>query len=218
MRKKANEVTINECPECNGQIRILIRMLAGEAASSNGVFAICSRCKKEYYVCGLNDVPVYDKCAKTRKSVDNMVKHLWNKMQKAMREKTYVKLYKKFRVELDSICIPEIIKETPNVTPITMNEKVIGIICGTNNYIDCLYVLPEYRRQGYGKRAALEYVNKHLIFPGAITLHIINKNEPAKNFWNNLFELEEVETNSIDTLYEIISIKETFKSECIKEA
>lgn len=41
-----------------------------------------------------------------------------------------------------------------------------------------------------------------------IRLHIINNNNVAKDFLNSIFELKEIGSNPIDTLFQIVSIKE----------
>lgn len=117
----------------------------------------------------------------------------------------YVGLYKSFRAELDDMCIPQIINDLRIIHPIIADGKTVGMIGGFIDYIDCLYVLPEYRRRGLARKAALEYVDGNIKY--GIRLHIINSNEVAKRFWHSLFELKEMGRNNIDTLYEIVSVK-----------
>lgn len=115
-------------------------------------------------------------------------------------------LYLQFRQELDKMCVPVIVdKVLKSIIPIQYDGKVVGMVGGFTDYIDCLYVLPEYRRKGLAKRAVLDFVKGNLHY--GIRLHIINNNEPAKAFWNSLFELKEIGSNEVDTLYEIVRVR-----------
>ncbi len=119
--------------------------------------------------------------------------------------KKAIELYHSFRQELDRIWIPDIIaRET--VQEITYEGQVVGIICGAPDYIDCIYILPEYRRKGLAKEAALSWYEENKQYE--IRLHIINKNEGAKAFWNGVFQLREIGDNEVDTLYEIEGVRE----------
>ena len=51
-----------------------------------------------------------------------------------------IEMYKKFRQELDGICIP-IILDDENVREIKADGKTVGMICGTDDYIDCIYIM-----------------------------------------------------------------------------
>ena len=67
-----------------------------------------------------------------------------------------------------------------------------------DGYVECIYVLPEYRRLGLGKKAVQDYMSSG----GEIEkLHIIKTNYIAKKFWENLFSLEEIDTSPCDSLY-----------------
>ena len=115
-------------------------------------------------------------------------------------------LYLQFRKELDKLCVPVIVdKVLKSIIPIQYDGKVVGMVGGFTDYIDCLYVLPEYRRKGLAKRAVLDFVKGNLHY--GIRLHIINNNEPAKAFWNSIFELKEIGSNEVDTLYEIVRVR-----------
>lgn len=117
-----------------------------------------------------------------------------------------VQLYSSFRKELDEICIPLIFQEEKiEVTDIIYKNKNVGIFCVYPRYIDCIYVLPEYRGKGLASKTVKEWAkNKNVI---GTQLHIINNNEVAKQFWGSLFELEEIIGSSVDTLYEITGVK-----------
>ncbi len=115
-------------------------------------------------------------------------------------------LYMKFREELDSICVPEILKEV-NAKEIKDEGKTAGILCTREDgYIDCIYILPEHRRKGLAKKAVLEYYYQNRM--KMVRLHIINKNAVAMKFWNSLFSLEKIDGNEIDTLYYIMGVKD----------
>lgn len=115
-----------------------------------------------------------------------------------------INLYKLFRQELDDICIPEIVKmNSPQL--IEEDGKLYGLLCASPDYIDCIYILPKYRRQGIARKAVLEHWNKNK--PCEMRLHIIHKNKPALKFWNSVFELELIGENEIDGLYRIRGIK-----------
>lgn len=115
-------------------------------------------------------------------------------------------MYLNFRQELDKIWVPVVIENTDCIEQITHNGEVVGIICGTPYYIDCVYVMPEYRRKGIAKKAVLEYYERY----GSdrhIKLHILNNNTVALKFWHSLFNLKPIEQNLTETLYEIICRK-----------
>lgn len=116
----------------------------------------------------------------------------------------YIEYYKAFRKELDEMCVPSTV-DWLTVNPIMADGKIVGfmgIIEGFPDYIDSIYVLPEYRRKGLAKKAVEDFIGEDN--PRGVQLVIINNNEPAKKFWNSLFELREVQSNPVDTCYEIV--------------
>ena len=120
-----------------------------------------------------------------------------------------VELYLKFREELDKICVPEILK-CVEAEPIYCDEKKVGIFCHVEQpyflYIDCVYVLPEYRNRGLATEKVIEWYRKQK--KKEIRLHIINENKPALKFWTSLFNLEAIEWNGVDSLFRIMGEKE----------
>lgn len=118
--------------------------------------------------------------------------------------KELIDLYLNFRQELDKICVPEIIKHCADTRKIKYEGKTVGILCGNYDYIDCVYVLPEYRRKGLAKKAVLEYYNDYKNYD--LRLHIIHSNRAAQKFWNSLFELEIINRDEIDGLYRIKAV------------
>lgn len=128
-----------------------------------------------------------------------------NEIYESVKDSSYVKFYKSFRKELDEMCVPLVIEELVWKNFITADNKIVGMIGGYDDYIDCVYVLPEYRRKGIAKKAVLDYVKDKIQY--GIQLHIINNNTVAYDFWNSLFDLDALDRNDVDTLYEIIDYK-----------
>ena len=116
---------------------------------------------------------------------------------------TDCEMYVKFRTEIDSMYAPEVLKQC-QVIRIADGKTEIGMMCVNDGYIDCLYILPEHRKQGHGRKAVLAYIKKHGMLRD---LHILNTNPIAKAFWESIFELEVIEANSIDTYYKITALK-----------
>lgn len=115
--------------------------------------------------------------------------------------------YKNFRKELDAMCIPLILDDGLIQTyDILFEGKQVGIFCVYPNYIDCVYVEPEYRGKGLARQAVMSWVNRQGNVLGT-RLHIINNNVVAKAFWNSLFALEVVQSTPVDTLYTIRHVK-----------
>lgn len=116
---------------------------------------------------------------------------------------TDCEMYVKFRTEIESMYAPHILKQC-KVIRIAARGAVIGMLCVNDGYIDCLYILPEYRKQGHGRKAVLEYIKKYGMLRD---LHILHANSIAKAFWESIFELEPIEQNDIDTYYKIKALK-----------
>ena len=126
-----------------------------------------------------------------------------------------IKLYNAFRVEIEKMCTPEILKQVTTVKLIR-DDKTVGILCYIPQdgfiYIDALYVIPEYRNKGVGKNAVLSWYED---FKGdEVRLHIVHKNEIALNFWNSIFDLEEIENNFLDSLYKVKGVKQCRIGKC----
>lgn len=116
---------------------------------------------------------------------------------------TDCEMYTRFRTEIDSMYAPHILKQC-RVIRIADGETEIGMMCVNDGYIDCLYVLPEYRKQGHGRKTVLAYIKEYGMLKD---LHILNTNPVAKAFWESIFELEPIESNAIDTYYKIKALK-----------
>ena len=116
-------------------------------------------------------------------------------------------LYLQFRRELDKICVPEILKlNQPRL--IRENGVTVGLLCAAPDYIDCIYILPEYRRKGIAKKQLLAHWEANKNYD--MRLHIINNNQSALKFWNRIFKLENLGGNKIDTLYRIRGVKNKY--------
>lgn len=59
------------CPDCNGAITIYTNIC-------RGAFARCHVCKKEYPICGIEEIPVFNGC-KIRKSTAEKILRMWNR-------------------------------------------------------------------------------------------------------------------------------------------
>lgn len=117
----------------------------------------------------------------------------------------YIGYYKAFRKELDELCVPLVIDDLKRIEPIMTDGKVVGMVGGYTDYVDCVYVKPEYRRKGLARKAVLKFVEGNLNY--GIKLHIINNNKVAYDFWSSIFELKEIVRNSVDTLFEIVKVR-----------
>ena len=117
-----------------------------------------------------------------------------------------LELYLKFREELGRMCVPVILESLECIEHIVYDGRTVGMVGGNSGYIDVVYVLPEYRRQGLAERAVREWFRRY--GKNEYTrLHIINNNAPALRFWRKLFDLEMLESNEVDTLYKICRAK-----------
>lgn len=120
----------------------------------------------------------------------------------------HVVMYHDFRKELDEIWIPVFMSDEHwTVTDIlTEDGAVAGMMVTAPDYIDAVYIKPEYRGKGYATKAVREfYLNNKQYKP---RLHIIKNNTAAMNFWKSRFVLRELGENETDILYEIIGEKE----------
>ena len=111
-------------------------------------------------------------------------------------------LYKKFRYELEDYAVPLIV-DNLSFIELHYEENIVGFACVYNDYLDAFYILPEYRRKGLGSKLVKDIYKKEKFK----TLHIINNNVPALEFWKKNFILEELESNFCDTLYRIVKEK-----------
>ena len=93
-----------------------------------------------------------------------------------MAKQHQIDMYVQLRQELDRMCVPVILdKLNFQKFDIKHDGKVVGIFVASPDYIDCLYVLPEYRRKGIGAKVVTDWVNRYGNY--GIRLHIINNNE-----------------------------------------
>jgi GNAT superfamily N-acetyltransferase len=128
---------------------------------------------------------------------------------------TELEMYLDFRKHIDTLCFRNIQKEAgTGYQRIMCGEELVGFLIVINGYVDAIYVKPEYRRMGLGRDAIVNF----LISGGQIkSLHILNNNEPAKVFWESLFELKEDNRTAVDTLYQVFSPKQALISALSKK-
>lgn len=122
---------------------------------------------------------------------------------------TDCEMYTMFRTEIDSMYAPQVLKQC-QVIRIADGDTEIGMMCVKDGYIDCLYVLPEHRKKGYGRKTVLAYIKRYGMLRD---LHILNTNPVAKAFWESIFDLEPIEIDSIDTYYRIKALKPGVRKE-----
>lgn len=63
---------LKPCPSCGGEIKIYTNI-------NRGAFARCYKCKKEFNICGMQSIPLYDGI-KFRKSTVKKIQKMWNRM------------------------------------------------------------------------------------------------------------------------------------------
>lgn len=89
---------------------------------------------------------------------------------------------------------------------ITLDGEVVGIIGGYSDYISCLFVKPEHRRKGLAREAVIKFVDGNL--DKGVKFHILNSNEEGIAFYNSVFDLKAIYKNEIESLYEIVGVKD----------
>ena len=125
---------------------------------------------------------------------------------------TDLEMYLEFRKHLDMLCFPEIVRHS-DYQHIMCGEALAGFLLVEQRYVTALYVKPEYRRKGLGRKAVVTFLAKG----GQMEpLHILNNNKPAKKFWNSLFDLNIEAENDIETLYRIYRMKPSLIAEVSK--
>lgn len=119
---------------------------------------------------------------------------------------TQLEMYHRFREEIDDFAYP-LIERMSNYVVLRKGEEEIGfIMVCENGYIDSMWVNPMYRRQGFGQKLVLDYIEQYGM---PRTLHIVNTNKTAKKFWQSIFRMTWIERNDVDTLWEIIGLNES---------
>lgn len=113
-------------------------------------------------------------------------------------------MYFRFRNEIDSYVLPILIENGAIFKRIEVRKQLVGYLMVIDGYIDGLFVLPSYRREGLGKKAVMEYIQDYGL---PERLHIVNTNKVAKKFWHSIFKMRMLEKNEIDTLWEIEGLK-----------
>lgn len=117
-----------------------------------------------------------------------------------------IELYKAFRKELDPMWLPDFFSSKMQAIDLTYNGKAVGIFCVYRNLIDCLYVLPEYRRKGIAERAVRRWAEGEKKYYGKV-VYIVHANKSAYKFWNKIFELKEIQRDKVEAVYRIEGYK-----------
>ena len=127
----------------------------------------------------------------------------------SMDDNTDLNMYLDFRATVDKYCFPLLKKWAgKNLIEIKHEDKVVGFLMVIDRYVEGIYVLPEYRRQGLAKKAVQDYIRSGGIIE---KLHIIKTNDVAKKFWKNLFILKEIDSCPSDSLYFVERLRKKIK-------
>ena len=117
-------------------------------------------------------------------------------------------LYIKFQQELNTFWLSNYLKHKEiEVIDIKHDEKTVGIlVVEQGDFINCIYVEPDYRRMGLAKTAVKDYFKGKNSLPSLI---IIDNNTKAKKFWHSIFELMIVDKDvlELETKYRAIGWK-----------
>lgn len=133
-----------------------------------------------------------------------------------MDDNTDLNMYLDFRATVDKYCFPLLKKWAgKNFREIKYDDKVVGFLMVIDRYVEGIYVMPEYRRQGLAKKAVQDYIRSGGIIE---KLHIIKTNDVAKKFWKNLFILKEIDSCPSDSLYFVERLRKRLKDDKPKES
>ena len=116
-----------------------------------------------------------------------------------------IDLYVKFREEIDRMAFPLICAiDGIVIKEIKDGDETVGFIMVDRDYIDSMYIKPEHRRKGLGRKAVREYVMEYGL---PETLRIVKTNTIAKKFWKSVFNMRVVDRNEVDVTYLIEGLK-----------
>ena len=115
------------------------------------------------------------------------------------------KMYVAFRQEIDSYCA-ELIISNLETRPVIYDGKAVGFLILDDDYVDSFYMKPEYRGRGLGRLFIIgQYRKDNCRWRD---LRVVKENHVAIAFWNNVFNLREIDENFCDIHYEILGLKE----------
>lgn len=116
-------------------------------------------------------------------------------------------MYHKFRKEIDTMSFHRLASwatETGTYRQIEYGTSTIGFIMIIDGYVEGIYVEPQWRRGHRAKRAVLDCIKDGIKID---KLHIVKGNQAAQAFWNSIFDLEIIDENIVDRLYEVKGLK-----------
>lgn len=116
-------------------------------------------------------------------------------------------MYLDFRKTIDTLAFSDIYKsgiQHGAASVIYEDEKPVGFMLVEFGCIEAMYIKPEYRRKGIAEKAVRNYIESGGVIARLVIVHA---NEPAKKFWNRIFELQEVKTDEVETAYAVIRVK-----------
>lgn len=110
-----------------------------------------------------------------------------------------LRMYLEFRHHIDALYFPNLASKC-NIIRAYEKNKQVGILITEGGYIHAIWMDPEYRGQGKARKMVYEYIDKYGL---PERLCIIDNNNVAKKFWNNIFKLTELDHSHNETLYRI---------------
>lgn len=116
-------------------------------------------------------------------------------------------MYTHFIKEIDEMWMP-LAFENLDIRRIIDHGELVGFIGSYEGYIDSLYIIRAFRRKGIARRAVKEWYAENKDKWSQITLHTINSNAPAIAFWHSVFELKKVEENPVNTLWQVVKMRD----------
>ena len=114
-------------------------------------------------------------------------------------------IYLEFRKEIDTLSFPHLKKWSGSgYVEIKKDDLIVGFLMVIENYVEGIYVKPEYRRLGLAGKAVLDYIKGGGVIE---RLHIVKSNKTALLFWKSIFCLRKIDECPCDTLYSVTGVK-----------
>lgn len=113
-------------------------------------------------------------------------------------------MYLEFRKEIDTLSFPLLKKWSGSgYVEIKKDDLIVGFLMVIENYVEGIYVKPEYRRLGLAGKAVLDYIKGGGVIE---RLHIVKSNKTALLFWESIFYLRKIDECPCDTLYSVTGV------------